>query len=64
MIKCPHCEKPLFVPGVCYRHTEAYGSRTLHWRCEKCDKVVAAHFGVCVVMGEVRKSRKDIGDWG
>ena len=63
-MKCPYCNKPNFIPGVVYENARHYGSRTTHFRCLHCRKVIKGYAKRTVTILNVVKSDETEGDWG
>ena len=39
---CPYCKKKFCIPDVVGRNVEAYGTKTVNFRCLHCRKVIKA----------------------
>lgn len=62
-MKCPHCNKPDFIPAVVITHTKVYGGGSKNFNCVHCNQVVSALCSLRVIIDNVKKTDRE-SDWG
>lgn len=62
-MKCPHCDRYLFVPDVVYLNAEYYGGKVSTIKCQECAKFVDVASTVSVKVKVVGASSKKQSCW-
>jgi len=62
-MKCPHCDRSLFIPDAVYLNAEYYGGKVSTINCRKCAKLVDVASNVSVKVTVVGASSKKQSDW-
>lgn len=61
-MKCPYCGKESCIPDVVARNIEAYGSKTVNFKCVNCRKVITSYGQQKAIFSELKKTDND-SDW-